>query len=255
MLCSKHNKKQINNCNNRDRKPDSIVNSVTTLWRIPNHGLNITFFVHEGHQVLKPSVNANRPALSLSHITQEVLMTLNETWETRRHPSAPSHSAPPASWSTWKCPSCPLPLNRLSTKTKHWKKKKNKNMYTSGRRPLQRGVCIVLLGLPCQPTGCSAFWEDCRWKTQADGKEGPAPEKRTHTNTLTHTHTHTFSLYIQPQWTAAPWYHLASPLLHSGHCHRQTVQKGTYSWGRRQGRELALQYSVQSAGRCHSLLS
>ena len=41
-------------------------------------------------------------------------------------------------------------------------------------------------------------------------------------------------------------------LLHSDHCHRQTVQKETYSWGRRLDRELALQCSVQSAGCCHS---
>lgn len=71
----------------------------------------------------------------------------------------------------------------------------------------QRGVCVVLLGLPCQPTGCSAFWEGCRWKTQADGKEGPAPEK--HTHALAHT---LFSPYIQPQLTAVPWYRLASLL-------------------------------------------
>lgn len=44
-------------------------------------------------------------------------------------------------------------------------------------------------------------------------------------------------------------------LLHSGHCHMQTVQKGTYSWDHRPDRELALQYSVQSAGCYRSLLS
>lgn len=44
-------------------------------------------------------------------------------------------------------------------------------------------------------------------------------------------------------------------LLHSDHCHRQTVQKETCNWDRRPGREPALRYSVQSAARCRSLKS
>lgn len=48
---------------------------------------------------------------------------------------------------------------------------------------------------------------------------------------------------------------LYTHLLHSDHCHRQTVQKETCSWGRTPGRELALQCSVQSAGCCRSWCS
>lgn len=72
-------------------------------------------------------------------------------------------------------------------------------------------------------------------------------------NVHAHYHKH---LHLQHMYLVFRRQHLhCTHLLHSGHCHRQTVQKETCSWGRRPGHELALQCSVQSAECCHSWCS
>lgn len=146
-----------------------------------------------------------------------------------------------------KCPSCLLPLNRSSTKTKTRGRKQNVHGWTPG--PGSEECVSCWWASPVSPQDAVHFGRTAGGRLRQTERKDQ-PQRSAHTHTLSHMLF--FSLYIQPQWTAAPWYRLASLLLHSGHCHRQTVQKGTYSWDHRQGRELALQCSVQSAGCCHS---
>lgn len=138
-------------------------------------------------------------------------MPCNETWETERHSPSPLYSSPPASWSTWKnvLAAC-FPSTIQAPKQKRGRKQ-NVHGWTSAPPRGEECVCCVggplSLSLSAHGTQC-ILGEDCRWKTRAVGKEESAPEKCTYT----HSHTCFFSLYIQPQWTAAPWYRLASLL-------------------------------------------
>lgn len=55
-----------------------------------------------------------------------------------------------------------------------------------GRQPRGEECASRRRASPVSPQDAVHFLEGCRWKTQADGKEGPAPEKHTHTHTVTH---------------------------------------------------------------------
>lgn len=127
------------------------------------------FFYTQGLPNFKTLVNPYCCRLSLSQHLKSVDATQGDmrAWKASLDPLC---SAPPASWSTWKCPSCLLPLIHTSTKTKQRKKTK---CHTGGGRPLQQGVRAV-----------------CVFGRAAGGRLGQMGRKdQSQRNTRTHTHT------------------------------------------------------------------
>lgn len=90
---------------------------------------NITFYLYEDYQVLRPSVNANCPALPLRHIHSQVLMPRNDTLETEMHPPSArcTHLLLHHDQHENVLAAC-LPLDRSSTKTKQEEENK-KNVH------------------------------------------------------------------------------------------------------------------------------
>lgn len=150
---------------------------ITTRWRIHTMAYSSYYFTFSfflNRRALKLTVKPHCP------ITHKCWRTQWDTWDCRL-----SNSPPPASWSTWKkvLAAC---FSSTAGALKQNRGRKQK-MHT-GRpwAPAVRGCAPCWRASPLSAAGCSAcFGEGCRWKTQADGKEGTASE--THIHTLTHT--------------------------------------------------------------------
>lgn len=103
-----------------------------------------------------------------------------------------------------------FPLNRSSTKTKT---EEENNMLHSWTSALRWGVCVVTWwACPVSPQDAVHFGRAVGGRPRQTYRKDQ-PQRSTYTLSLIHTiHTHHFSLYIQPQWTAAPWCHRVSLL-------------------------------------------
>lgn len=117
--------------------------------------------------------------------------------------------------STWKAflsPPSPIMVNMKGDLASH-----HLSSYKSSGRKLNSTRSVTCDG-EHPLLACSSRCEDIKRKTLADGKNESAPKK-------THSCTHTLNQCIQPQWTAALWYHPVSLLQRR----RTRSEKGVHS--------------------------
>ena len=119
---------------------------------------NMTFYLYEDYQVLRPSVNVNCPALPLRHVHSEVLMPHNDTLEAEMHPPSArcTHLLLHHDQHENVLAAC-LPLDRSSTKTKQEEEKKKKKMYTGGRQPHREECALCWWASPVSPQDAVHF--------------------------------------------------------------------------------------------------